>query len=195
MSYNSEVGQRRLSRAEPPRAELISRFAKLATTDLSDAMHQSGVMQPGIRSIYSTDVRCAGPAVTVFVPSGSQEVRREAMASAQPGDVLVISSPGILGSVLGGKLAKILADKGVAGVVIDGYVRDVSEIQNVGLPVFCRGHIPAAAPKVGPGEVNVPIACGGAVVAPGDIVVADWNGVVVVPRDAAEAVATKVLSS
>lgn len=192
MTNGMEIGARRLPRVAGPDAEVIRALAAIDTTDLSDAMHAALHMEPGIRAIHPGMRAFAGPAVTVSVPTGAQDVRRVAMDLAQPGDVLVIDARGITTfAVLGGNLAKGLADKGLAGVVIDGAVRDWREIEGHGLPVLARGFTLAASPKTGQGEVNVPVACGGVVVHPGDVIVADSNGVVVVPREGAEAVARK----
>jgi RraA family protein len=189
---NGEVGARRFPRAEGPQKSVVETLSRCDTTDLCDAMLGSQVMDAGIRPLFPGLPRMAGPAVTVTVPAGSQEVRKEAMALMQEGDVLVVDARGIaVFAVLGGKLAEGLKKRGIAGVVIDGSVRDAGEIEALGLPVFCRGETPAAAPKTGAGEVNVPVACGGVVVQPGDVVVGDSNGVAVVPKDHAAAIAAK----
>ena len=191
-----EFGARRLPRPESSDTVELEGLKRCTTTDLADATSAAGVCDAGLRPIDPRNARFAGPAVTVAVPWGSQEARRAAMASAAAGDVLVVNAHGAsLFAVLGGMLAKSLKDKGLAGVVIDGYVRDPEEIQEFGLPVFCRGFTPVAAPKIGPGEVNVPIACAGVVVMPGDIVVADLDGVVILPKDCAASVATKLRRS
>jgi RraA family protein len=188
-----EIGARRLPRVDGPDRSLLEAFAERDTTDLADAMHASHALDPGIRPLYPKMPRFAGPAVTVSVPAGSQEVRRVAMDMAQTGDVLVVDARGVSAfAVLGGKLAERLKRQQLAGVVIDGYVRDRDEIEALGLPVFCRGETVAASPKTGPGEINVPVSCGGVVIHPGDVVVGDGNGVVVVPREAAADVLAKV---
>lgn len=193
MDENVEIGARRLPRQDGPDAGIVQALAACDSTDLSDALHASHHMDPGIRPLYPQMSPFAGPAVTVSVPSGSQEVRKIAMGMAKPGDVLVVDARAVpIYAVLGGKLAEDLKQQGLAGVVIDGYVRDLEEIRAIGLPVLCRGHTIAASPKSGPGEVNVPVACGGVVVQPGDVIVADTNGAVVVPRAGAAALARKM---
>ncbi len=171
-------------------AEFVSAFRNLGSADLSDAMHQSGSMDTAIQALHPPASRIIGPALTVAVPSGANEVRRAAIEMTQPGDVLVIAGRGNpLWAMLGDKLASILMAHGVAGVVIDGLARDADAIGRLGLPVWCRGRATSAGPRQGPGEINVPVACGGVVVNPGDLIVADADGVVVVPRDAARAIA------
>jgi RraA family protein len=186
-------GARRLPKVEGPPRDVIAALAAVDTTDLADAMQWSLHMESGIKALWPGMPAFAGPAVTVTVPNGSQEVRRIAMDMAGPGDVLVVDARGAMGyAVLGGKLAGNLKRQGLAGVVIDGVVRDWQEIQGHGLPVFCRGFTMAASPKTGPGEVNVPVACGGVVVQPGDVIVGDANGVIVVPREGAAALVSRL---
>jgi regulator of RNase E activity RraA len=110
----------------------------------------------------------------------------------QAGDILVVTVHEITSFAMwGGNLSRGTHARGVEAVVIDGAVRDVPETQETGLPVFSRGVATGAGPHVAPGEVNVPIACGGVVVNPGDIVVADEDGVVIVPPDAIDDVVQK----
>jgi regulator of RNase E activity RraA len=114
-----------------------------------------------------------------------------AMDLCQPGDVLVLAARGATQfAMFGGKLSIGLAKRGVAGLVIDGAVRDVADIKKAGLPTFARA-VASGVPADGPGEVNVPVACGGVVVMPGDIVVADANGIVAVPPAHAEEILAK----
>jgi len=103
--------------------------------------------------------------------------------------VLVVAALGApTFAVLGGRLSRRIRDAGATAVVIDGYVRDVDEINDTELAVFARGHNARAAPKTGSGEINVAIACGGAVVAPGDLVFGDNGGVLAIPPGSARSV-------
>jgi RraA family protein len=180
-------GYRVYQSVQPPLESLIERLRRWASADLSDAMSMAGTMDNGIKPAFLPITRVVGSAVTVSVPFGSQNVRKMAMQLAGPGNVLVINGRASLNSaLLGSNLAFGLSKRGLAGVVADGAVRDVSELKRGGLPVFCRGVTTLAGPKEGPGEVNVPIACGGIVVNPGDIIVADEDGVVSVPQIEAE---------
>jgi regulator of RNase E activity RraA len=125
--------------------------------------------------------------VTVVVPLGAFNLVRFAMNQTRPGDVLVINARGITTfSMFGGNVAKAMRHRGVAGVIVDGAARDPEEAQAAGFPVFARATTTAAPPYEGTGEVNVPVACGGVVVRPGDIIVADQNGIVAVPPEGAE---------
>lgn len=115
------------------------------------------------------------------------------MEQTQPGDVLVVNAWGLKTfAVWGGNVSKGMQRRRIAGVIIDGAARDPEEAQGVGFPVFARAQATASPPLDGPGEVNVPVACGSIVVRPGDIIVADTNGVVVVPYDAGEWVLQQV---
>lgn len=170
------------------------RLIKISTTDLSDAMFSSGTMSTSIRPLsLKKGQRIAGRALTVSVPTGSVDVLRVGMQMARPGEVIVVNGCGIETTTLvGGNMLRAVLRRGVAGFVGDGAVRDLEEIMEDGLPVFAR----AVAMRHGPngpdyGEVNVPIACGNTVVNPGDIIVADFDGIVAIPDADLEAVMTK----
>jgi regulator of RNase E activity RraA len=136
----------------------------------------------------------AGRAVTVSIPAGGINVVKLGIEQAQAGDVIVVSAQGdTTYAMIGGNIALGMQARGIVGFVIDGAVRDVSELRELAFPTFARGTATAAADLGGPrGEVNVPIACGGVVVNPGDIVVADEDGIVVVPPAIAADVAAGV---
>jgi 4-hydroxy-4-methyl-2-oxoglutarate aldolase len=189
----SHVGFRAFTRLNRPAADLVARFAAYAPPDLSDAMRASYTLEPAILPIWPLKGRIAGPAVTVCAPQGAFNLIKVGMERTQPGDVLVISvgrlSPY---AVWGGNVSKGMKHRGAAGVVIDGAARDPEEAEAVGFPVFARAQGTAAPPYDGYGEVNVPIACGGVVIRPGDIIVADRNGAVAVPPEAAEWVLQQV---
>ena len=175
------VGFRVYATVVRPEPTLLERFADLRTPDISDAMNRAGTMDNGIQPAYRPIGRVIGPAVTVSVPTGAFNVIKAGMQQTRRGDVLVINARGSLrGALIGGNVCRGLLHRGLAGVVMDGAVRDVTEIQEDGLPVYARGVSAMMGPIDGPGEVNVPIACGHVVVHPGDIVVADPDGIVAV---------------
>ena len=182
------VGFRVYATVVRPEPTLLERFADLRTPDISDAMNRAGTMDNGIQPAYRPIGRVIGPAVTVSVPTGAFNVIKAGMQQTRRGDVLVINARGSLrGALIGGNVCRGLLHRGLAGVVMDGAVRDVTEIQEDGLPVYARGVSAMMGPIDGPGEVNVPIACGHVVVHPGDIVVADPDGIVAVrAADAAQ---------
>jgi len=166
---------------------LRSTLAGYDTSDVADALNQSGTMV-GLAAVWAPVPRICGTAVTVSTPIGGVFVLRMGMDLCRPGDVLVVTARGASTfAMFGGHISVAMKNRGVAGVIVDGCVRDADEIRDAGLPVFARGMATAAASADGPGEVNVPVACGGVVVSPGDLVLADGNGIVVVPPDAGAA--------
>lgn len=184
----ANVGNRIRTTIERPSRGLVERFQDADPPDLADAMNKSGAMRE-ISPIYRPMRRCVGPALTVKAPTGDSLMIRKAMALAQPGDVIVIDGRGTISrSLWGGNRSTFVAQKGVAGVIIDGGTRDIGETQAVDLPLFAKAICPMASASSGPGEINFPVSCGGVVVNPGDIVVASEEGIVVIPRDDAESV-------
>ena len=127
--------------------------------------------------------RLAGPALTVRADPGEHPAVLRALEQATAGDVIVVDGGGFLERALwGGRMSKLARDRGVAGVVIDGAVRDVGEIAEIGFAVFAAGVAPTPPLREGGGETGSAITCGGIAVSPGDLVVGDADGVVVVPQ-------------
>ncbi len=140
-------------------------------------------MSPEIRSL-SNDKPLLGPACTVKVYPGDNLMVHKALDIAQPGDVIVVDTSGSSkNAVLGDLIANKAKHRRIAGFIIDGLIRDVRGIRESGLSVYARGVTPFGPLHRGPGELNYTISCGGIVVKPGDIVTADTNGVVVIPRE------------
>ncbi len=165
------------------------RLAQYGTALIADCMDRFGAMDGGIRRL-SGDVLC-GPAYPVEVVAGENRTLHLAIESAPSGSVLVVDAQAHLGRAVWGDVLTVAAlSKGVRGVVIDGAVRDIDDIRERDYPLFARGCSPAGPHKGWPGRIGEPIACGGVVVAEGDIVVGDGDGVTVVPRDQLEAVAS-----
>lgn len=185
------IGFRVITEIQRPPGELVEQLSKCRSCDISDVMNRAGTMV-GIHAVYAPIKSIAGPAVTVSIPAGGINMVKMGIQQTKSGDILVVSAQGeTTYAMLGGNISLGMQARGVKGFVIDGAVRDVSELRELDFPTFARGVAAAAADLGGPrGEVNVPIACGGVVVSPGDIVVADEDGIVVVPAAlAAEVVA------
>lgn len=163
-------------------------FAELGVATVHESQGRGGLMDAAIKPLVA-GARTAGPAVTCLNQPGDNLMLLAAMDLCQEGDVLVVANlaPSAMGMV-GEIIASILIARGVAGLVVDAGVRDIRELRRLPLPVWSRTVSAAGTTKGGPGWVNVPVVAGGAVVSPGDMVVADDDGVVVVPLDGAPAV-------
>jgi 3-hexulose-6-phosphate synthase/6-phospho-3-hexuloisomerase len=183
--------------AEPParttQEEAVGEIlAKVSSPNVSDAMHRKGAMT-GIVALCS-GLRAAGRAVTAQSFPGDWAKPVEAIDHAGPGDILVINNEGSTSVACWGELATMSAiRRGVAGVVIDGAVRDIDDIRNLSLPVFARAVVPNAGEPKGFGEINCEIRCGGQVVRPGDWIIGDESGVVVIPGERAYEIARRAL--
>jgi regulator of RNase E activity RraA len=177
--------------ARPPRSDqaLLSQLAERDIAHLADAMHGFGVVDPAIRPVFSPVRRAIGPAFTMKVHPGDNLVTRKGMNLACQGDVLVIDARSdTTAAVFGGISTDEMARLGVAALIVDGAVRDRAHITRIGTPVYARAVHPAPPTFSGAGEINVPVCCGGVVVEPGDIIVAEEEGIVVIPRRDLEAV-------
>lgn len=166
-----------------PEPALLTALADIPACDVSDAVGRLYTMDARIRPLYSPIRRIAGVALTVKAVPGDNLAIHGALGMVQPHDVLVVDWLGYAEGC--GSGARALAgprQRGLAGVVVDGAWRDVSELQQQDFPVFGRHEALFSPAKREPGEINVDVSCGGVVVAPGDVVVADATGAVVVPR-------------
>ena len=168
--------------------DIRSELMNLSTTCISDSAGSLNNLDPGIRPLEE-HYTLRGPALTVRLGVNDNRAVLAAIRSARPGQVLVVDSKGSLYNTIAGDfvvgMAKVME---LAGIVVDGVIRDLRGVKAVGLPVFCRGTTIAVGGKNGQGEVNVPISCGGVPVMPGDWVVGDADGVTVVPQGAVETV-------
>ncbi len=166
--------------------QLIDAFGSVPTAAIGDGRDRLGFVSSRIRSVWP-GARLSGSALTVTTRPGDNRALHQALAVARPGDVLVVDGGGDTSRALLGELIVERAlNKGVRGVVVDGAVRDVEEIRALGFPVWAAGVSPAGPYKDGPGHVGRTIAIGGAVCRNGDLVVADDDGVFIVPRLEAE---------
>jgi RraA family protein len=160
----------------------LDRAGQASSAELADAMHEANVMDQWLRPVYHPMPKIVGIAITVSIPRGSHfPLFKLGAQQSQRGDVLIVNARGDLGcALIGGNICRGLQARGLAGIIIDGAVRDVEELRALQFPVYARAVVPSGGTTYGPGEVNVPIACGGVVVNPGDIVVADSDGIAVV---------------
>lgn len=152
-----------------------------SVANLGDALDRLNIVDGGIAPIW-TGARAVGRALPVLTVAGDNKAVIAALDHIQPGDFLVINAFGYDGrAIIGDNLAQRFAVYGAVGAVVDGYVRDSAIIERLGFPVFARGLTPAGPFKNGPGSIGEPVAIGGVVVNPGDIVAADEDGVIVIP--------------
>jgi RraA family protein len=182
------VGFRVLSCGAKVDSDVVNRFRKLAVATVSDAMNRMSDGGTRLRPMHGGGM-LVGAAVTVKTRPGDNLMMHKAFDMAAPGDVIVVDAGGDLTNALIGENAAAYAESlGLAGVVINGAIRDSATIATRKFPIFAIGITHRGPYKDGPGEVNVPIAINGMVIAPGDLVLGDGDGVVCVPRERVEEV-------
>lgn len=179
------VGKRIYLKRHMPDPEVMMQFKTIPASNTGDVMGRNAAMNLRIKLVSSPkDQMMVGPALTVKARGGDNLALHAALNIAQEGDVLVVSNEGdntraLMGEIM---MAYLRHTKKVAGIVLDGPIRDIDEIGKWDFPVYATGTTPGGPYKEGPGEVNVPIACGEVSVNPGDIILADPDGVIVIPR-------------
>jgi RraA family protein len=171
---------------ERPPESLIRMIRDFETPDISDILNRMYTMAPEITNVVN-DRPLIGPALTVKVFPGDNLMVHKALDAARPGDVIVVDTSGSQrNAVLGDLVTNKAKHRGIAGFIVDGLVRDLPGLIEADLPIYARGVTPFGPLHRGPGELNYAISCGGIVVNPGDIMVADKSGIAVVRREVAE---------
>lgn len=155
-------------------------FKDVPPTTLADLLGRAQVMDTGIRPLWNSP-RVAGPAYTVRCVPGDNLMLHAAIYRAEPGSVIVVESGDVDHALAGGNVCAVAQRRGVAAFVVDGVIRDLGEVREAGFPVFSRGVIPIPGTKKKAGALGEPARVGGVLVHPGDIVVADEEGIVVTP--------------
>ena len=180
------VGKRIYLRREVPDPLIVEQFKEIPASNTADVMNRSCAMNPRIRLVSSPKApMMVGPAYTVKCRAGDNLTLHAALNFCGEGDVLVVSNEeddtrSLIGEIM---MAYLYRTKKVAGIVIDGPIRDIEEIGKWDFPVYCTGFTPGGPYQEGPGEINVPVACGGLMVYPGDIILGDSDGVIAIPKN------------
>ena len=183
------VGKRIYLQRKMPDREVVKKLKLIPAANIADVMQRSCAMNPRIRLMSNPKEKImAGVAMTIKTCAGDNLLIHAAMNMTQEGDVLVISNEGgsnrsLIGEIM---MAFLFHTKKAAGIIIDGPLRDIDEIAKLDYPVYATGTTPGGPYKNGPGEINVPISCGDISVNPGDIILADPDGVIVIPQKDAE---------
>lgn len=177
-----------------PRDRHLARFADFDTATLYEAAGQTGMIDPAIRPAWS-GARMCGVATTVECPPGDNLMLHVAVASAPPGSIVVASVGSYLLAGAWGEVLTVAAQaRGVVGLALDGAARDIEAVRQAGFPVFTRGVAIGACTKERPGRLNVALRFGGMIVRPGDVIVGDADGLVVIDQERLEEVYAGALS-
>jgi len=167
-------------------AETVKAFAEYATPEISDLLNRLYALDSEIVCLSGGGRPLVGLACTIRTFPGDNLMVHKSLDIAQPGDVVVVAaSGGRSNAVIGDTVSMKALHRGIAGFVIDGLMRDLPAVRELDFPIYARGTTPVGPLHRGPGEINFPVACGGVVVNPGDIVVGDDAGVVIVPQQVA----------
>ena len=159
----------------------IAEYQSVSPTTLADILGREQVVEGGIRPLWSPMPRVAGPAFTVRCPPGDNLMLHAAIHRAERGSVIVVEAGDVDYAVSGGNVCAVAQRRGIAAFVVDGVIRDIAEVRDMGFPVFARGVMPVPGAKNVVAPLNEPVQCGGVTVGAGDVVVADEEGIVVVP--------------
>jgi len=166
-------------------------YAKISPCTFAEVVTRDRVMDPGIRPLWQPMPRLAGPAYPVACPAGDNLMLHVAIHRAPAGSVIVCAAGDSNWAMAGGNVCAFAQQRGIAGFVVDGVIRDIVETRKNAFPVFGRGVIPIPGVRKTPGLINVAVVCGGVTVAPGDVVIADEEGIVVLPKAQAADMLTK----
>ncbi|MEN6565437.1 MAG: RraA family protein [Veillonellales bacterium] len=173
-----------------PNKKVVELFRDLPVANIDDCMNRIAAVDPMIKPFNK--VKLLGVAFTVKVPEGDNLMFHKAMDMAQPGDVVMIDAGGDTSrSIFGELMITYCKKRNLAGVVVDGSVRDADAFAELDFPIYAKGITPNGPYKNGPGEINTPVSIGGKIVCPGDIIVGDGDGIVIIKPEDAEFIASQ----
>lgn len=180
------IGNRIYTKIDRADRKLVEQFRNIPSSNIGDMMNRLYCMRENINRIGQHKKCLLGTAFTVKVPDGDNVFIHKALDLVQEGDVLVIDGNGCTSRSLMGEIMFTYAmNRGVAGIVVDGAIRDSDSLDELDIPVYAAAITPQGPYKNGPGEINVPVSCGGQVVFPGDILVGDADGICVIHKEEA----------
>ncbi|WP_110955152.1 RraA family protein [Anaerosinus massiliensis] len=185
----SNIGYRIYNTIHRPPRELVEGFAEIPVANIADNMNRLACIDARIRPMNNAPL--LGTAFTIKTRPGNNLLLHKALDMAKPGDVIVVAAQGRLENAITGELMISWAkERGIAGLIIDGAIRDAAAVRKMDIPVYAAGVTPNGPYKDPCGEINAPVSCGGIVINPGDILVGDADSVVVIdPKDAEELLA------
>lgn len=188
------VGKRIFTKRKMPDPKIVAGFADIPAANVADVINRNCAMHPRIRLMSNPSAPMVGVAFTVKTRHGDNLTIHAAMELIGEGDVLVVSNENDDSRALMGEIMfnYLRFTKKIAGIVLDGPLRDYDAVKKMDFPIYATGSTPGGPYKDGPGEINVPIACGNIVVNPGDIILGDMDGVIVIPRQEAAMILEEV---
>lgn len=177
----TNIGFQVLPLIHRPSQQIVNEYKEIVTPHISDNLNRVYALSANLQPFHR-EGKLVGPALTVRTRPGDNLMVHKAIEMAEPGDVIVVDAAGDVTNAIAGEIMLKLAKKrGIQGFVIDGSIRDIAAFKNDTFPVYAKGVTHRGPYKDGPGEINVTISVGGAIVCPGDLVVGDEDGVVVIP--------------
>lgn len=186
------IGFRIIKDFDRPDLKLIEETKKYNSSVIADNMNRNFCLDPKIKKINDKQIKMTGTAFTIKTEPGDNLLVHKALELAKPGDILVINAEGYTKrAILGELMVEDAKAAKLAGVIVDGAIRDSDEIKKSTFPVFAKSFSPQGPFKEGPGEINVSISCGGVVINPGDIIMGDGDGIVVIPPNYADEILKK----
>lgn len=185
----SSLGKKIITDIDRVPQSILDGFSGISSTAVADIVGKMYTMDPSIHPLYPSAKPIVGCAVTVRCPPGDNLMTHAVLKHLQPGDVVVCDARADKEYCLGGALVCSIAQRhGCVGFILNGVYRDSNELEEIDFPVYALGLQARPSPKNGPGEINTTVCCGGVPIHPGDIIIADHQGIVVVPQEYAEAV-------